>query len=222
MQLDEEVWEPDEFREPARLGREPAAGPHGRPAHAVHEAEAEASAATATTATTAQDPAFAATGARSSFSVAVAVAIEVAATQTKTDAAVPGPVLATDGAVAIAVRGVEGGNGAAVASELLLALALALCLRLGELLDPSGEVAEGGGDAAESLHGKALAMGAEGEEGVDALAPPGVHVGDPEDVRRRVTCEWVAEENRPAIPRCRLRRRHRRDVAGGTACRCRW
>ena len=53
MQLDEEVWEPDEFREPARLGREPAAGPHGRPAHAVHEAEAEASAATATTTSTA-------------------------------------------------------------------------------------------------------------------------------------------------------------------------
>lgn len=71
----------------------------------------------------------------------------------------------------------------------------ALGLGFGELLDPAGKVAEGGRHDGKRLHGQALAVGAEGHEGVDALVAAGVDVGDAKDVGRGVPREGIPEED---------------------------
>lgn len=89
-------------------------------------------------------------------------------------------------------RGGAGVRGGAAVSGLGL---LALELGLGEALDPGGELAEGGGEEGEGLHGEALAVGGEGHEGVDAPAAASVGIWDAKDIGGGVACEGVAEED---------------------------
>ena len=86
------------------------------------------------------------------------------------------------------------GSGATLAGARLLLLELGL----GEALDPGGQLAEGGRQEGEGLHGEALAVRAEGHEGVDAPSPARIGVRDAEDVGRGVPRERVAEEDGPA------------------------
>lgn len=75
----------------------------------------------------------------------------------------------------------------------------ALGLGIGQLLDPRGQIVEGGRNKAKGLHRHALAVGVQGYQGVHALVAARVHVRDTENVGRSVAGRRVAEEQRPAI-----------------------